>query len=143
MDNSIEVKLIDIVDIMIFTDLEYSFIALILEKYYQSVSISKEARKTIDDIRSLLLGKKSDVFTLENGRLQYKADLNNSAMLMPVVGETWVHALTNQKYDVIAISNLTATKPEYIPTITYKNIDSGEVFSRPLSEWKSPKFLPL
>lgn len=38
-------------------------------------------------------------------------------------------------YKVISFSNMEATKPEYVHTVTYRSVATGEIFSRPLEEF--------
>ncbi|UQT02995.1 hypothetical protein TOTORO_01320 [Serratia phage vB_SmaS-Totoro] len=38
-------------------------------------------------------------------------------------------------YKVISFSNMEAAKPEYVRTVTYRSVATGETFSRPLEEF--------
>ncbi|UQT03651.1 hypothetical protein KODAMA_01840 [Serratia phage vB_SmaM-Kodama] len=38
-------------------------------------------------------------------------------------------------YQVITLSNMKVTKPEYKETVTYRDIESGTIYSRPLEEF--------
>lgn len=55
-------------------------------------------------------------------------------------GREWTHTKTNNVYQVITVSNLNSTKPDFLPTVVYRDKD-GAVWSRPLSEFVE-KFSP-
>jgi hypothetical protein len=53
----------------------------------------------------------------------------------------WVHKKSNKQYMLICITNIGATNPEFISQVVYED-DGGNVWSRPLSEWRE-KFIRL
>ena len=58
-------------------------------------------------------------------------------------GSTWLHVPSDQRYTVIALSNVDVRDPEQFPTmVTYSSLDTGGVYSRSLISWVE-KFIPL
>jgi hypothetical protein len=49
-------------------------------------------------------------------------------------GGRWRHH-TGRIYVFIFIANEESTKPEYPPTVVYKGISNGKIWTRPLSDW--------
>jgi hypothetical protein len=49
-------------------------------------------------------------------------------------GIEWLHKSTGNLYEVITVSNLNSTKPDFVPTVVYRGRD-GAVWSRPVSEF--------
>lgn len=54
-------------------------------------------------------------------------------MKLPTKQSKWCHH-SGAIYQVLLITNLKATKPDYPVTIVYQD-QSGEIWSRPLSSW--------
>lgn len=53
---------------------------------------------------------------------------------VPRSGTFWTHEKSGRRYYVHFVTNLRATKPEYVAQIVYEDECSG-VWSRPLTEW--------
>ena len=59
-----------------------------------------------------------------------QAEYNNLRMT------TLMETVSAQRNDALnQVANLTADKPEYVPTVVYLNAETSEVYSRPLSEF--------
>lgn len=49
-------------------------------------------------------------------------------------GIEWLHKKTGNLYEVITVSNLNSTQPDFVPTVVYRGRD-GAIWSRPVSEF--------
>ena len=49
--------------------------------------------------------------------------------------QTFQHIENKNNYILITVTNLTATESEYVPTVVYKNVETLEIWSRPLKEF--------
>lgn len=49
--------------------------------------------------------------------------------------QTFQHIKNKNNYILITVTNLTATKSEYVPTVVYKDVKTLEIWSRPLKEF--------
>ena len=54
--------------------------------------------------------------------------------IRPVPFSLWEHS-KGQTYRVVSLTNMTATDVRYPKTVVYENTETGELWSRPLSEW--------
>jgi hypothetical protein len=57
----------------------------------------------------------------------------NSSLSLPEVNSRWQHH-SGMVYQVLCISNLKATKPDYPVTVVYVDTD-GDIWSHPLEFW--------
>lgn len=56
-------------------------------------------------------------------------------------GRNWTHLKTGNTYEVITVSNLNSTKPDFVPTVVYRD-NEGAIWSRPVCEFVE-KFEPV
>lgn len=70
----------------------------------------------------------------------YAANKNVPKLEFPPVDTVWRHKNGN-KYVVIMHSNVECTRPDYPPTVIYKNKQTGVVYNKPLSEWYRSRVL--
>jgi hypothetical protein len=59
---------------------------------------------------------------------------DGTAWRIPEDGSKWRH-YNGMEYQVLMITNLDSTRPEYPTTVVYVNTMNGKRWSRPLSEW--------
>lgn len=52
----------------------------------------------------------------------------------------WEHIETKNMYQVLMVTNQKATRPDWKTTIVYRNVATGETWSRPLGEWTPDKY---
>ena len=56
-------------------------------------------------------------------------------MIIPKVNSIWEHK-SGTLYEVILIPNINSVDEERYPvTVVYQNVDTGDVWSRPLAKW--------
>ncbi len=81
-----------------------------------------------DRVHIALVGQ----FTVEQleAIIAWKRDMTPA----PRLDSIWQHT-NGQRYSVFAIANDRSIRAEYPPTIMYRNVDNGRVYSRPLSDW--------
>lgn len=53
---------------------------------------------------------------------------------IPVNGSVWRH-YKGRLYSVICVSNIDSERDDYPITVVYKNIETNQIWSRPLSKW--------
>jgi hypothetical protein len=49
-------------------------------------------------------------------------------------GRKWTHPKTGNEYEVLIVSNERSTKPDFVPTVVYRD-EAGAIWSRPVSEF--------
>jgi hypothetical protein len=56
------------------------------------------------------------------------------AARQPSTDDIWRHKRHGNEYAIVAVANLNATRPDFMATVVYRDLD-GNVWSRPLHEW--------
>jgi hypothetical protein len=54
---------------------------------------------------------------------------------IPEKSSLYAHKESGQVYEIIAVSNTTATQPGWPITVFYTNLETSELWSRPLDAW--------
>lgn len=65
----------------------------------------------------------------------FRVNIPVSLDLSLQVNSIYVHTKTNNKYQLLMLTNLMSTKPNFIPTAVYKALGSNVIWSRPISEF--------
>ncbi|UXS01175.1 DUF1653 domain-containing protein [Agrobacterium tumefaciens] len=52
----------------------------------------------------------------------------------PRAGSVWRH-YNGATYEVLTITNAESSRPKYPPTVVYRGLGNGKLWSRPLSDW--------
>ena len=61
--------------------------------------------------------------------------MSSASALNKHLGKTFVHDKTNNKYQLLLVSNVYSTSDAFIPTAIYKSLGNGVIWSRPISEF--------
>lgn len=57
----------------------------------------------------------------------------------PLIGSVWMHRNGNE-YEVVEHTNVEGGKPDYPPTVVYRNTENGKLYSRRLNLWQPASF---
>ena len=73
--------------------------------------------------------------SLDKAKCNQQAQGSEELVLeIPEKESFWRHKITAGVYQVIVVSNLSATRPHWVKTVVYKD-EYQKTWSRPLSEW--------